>query len=112
MKLAWARRAQHDLLDLQEFARLQPSLGNRLADALESACDRIVSFPESGRPGRIEGTREVVLSGTPCIAAYKIEATRVTILAIIHGARRWPKAFWNGHEQPAFYSPAAVSLAI
>ena len=93
MKLTWARRAQDDLLVLQEFARLQPSLGNRIADALERACDQIVSFPGSGRPGRVEGTREVVLSGTPYIVAYKFEPTRVTILAIIHGARRWPKAF-------------------
>jgi toxin ParE1/3/4 len=93
VKLAWARRAQHDLLDLQEFARLQPSLGNRIADALVSACDQIVTFPYSGRPGRVEGTREVVLSATPYIAAYKAEASRVTILAIIHGARRWPKRF-------------------
>jgi toxin ParE1/3/4 len=80
-------------LDLQEYARLQPSLGNRIADALETACDQITLFPLSGRLGRVEGTHEIVLSGTPYIAAYKVEAPRVTILAIIHGARRWPKAF-------------------
>jgi toxin ParE1/3/4 len=91
--LSWARRAQHDLLELEEFARQKPSLGNKIADALEAACAQIVSFPQSGRPGRIKGTREAVLSGTPYILAYKIQAHRVAILAIIHGARRWPKAF-------------------
>jgi len=91
--LSWARRAQHDLLDLEEFARQKPSLGDRIADALEAACEQIVSFPNSGRPGRVDGTREVVLTGTPYILAYKVQPTRVTILAIIHGARRWPKSF-------------------
>jgi toxin ParE1/3/4 len=81
------------LLDLQEFARQQPSLGTRIADALEAACDWIASFPNSGRPGRVEGTREVVLTGTPYILGCKVESARVTILAIIHGARRWPEAF-------------------
>lgn len=93
MKLVWARRAQHDLLDLQKFAGLQPLLGNRIADALLNACAQIRSFPDSGRPGRVEGTREVVLTGTPYIAAYKVGDALITILAIIHGARRWPKRF-------------------
>lgn len=92
MKLYWSRRAQHDLLALQEFARRKPSLGNRIADELGAACDRVVQMPNSGRPGRIDGTREIVLTGTPFILSYKVLAKRVTILAIIHGARRWPEA--------------------
>jgi len=48
VKLAWARRAQHDLLELQEFARVQPVLGDRIADALTDACNQITSFPHSG----------------------------------------------------------------
>ncbi len=90
MKLIWARRAQHDLLDLQEFAKQKPSLGNRIADSLTSACEQITSFPMSGRPGRVEGTREVVLTGTPFLLAYKVESDSVAIAAIIHGARLWP----------------------
>lgn len=93
MKFLWTQRAQHDLLDLQEFAQRKPSLANRIADALETACVQIISFPHSGRPGRVADTREVVLTGTPYILAYKAETTRVTILAILPGARRWPNEF-------------------
>ena len=92
MRLVWARRARHDLLDLQEFARLQPILGERTADALEAACEQIASFPQSGRPGRVVGTREIVLSDTPFLLAYRVFPRSITILAIIHGARRWPKS--------------------
>jgi len=78
---------------LQEFARRKPSLGNRIADAIETASDQIVLFPNPGRPGRVQGTQEVVLNGTPFILAYKADAAQATILAIIHSARRWPREF-------------------
>jgi len=33
----------------------------------------LIETPEIGRPGRIEGTRELVIPRTPYIAAYRIE---------------------------------------
>jgi addiction module RelE/StbE family toxin len=47
-------------------------------------------FPEMGRPGRIEGTRELVISRTPYIAAYRIAGDTVRILRVLHGAQQWP----------------------
>jgi toxin ParE1/3/4 len=90
VKLVWSHRAQNGLLDLQEFARQKPSLGNRVADSLDSVSQQISSFPQSGRPGRIEGTREVVLTGTPFLLTYEVEPECMAILAIIHGAHHWP----------------------
>ncbi len=43
-----------------------------------------------GRGGRVPGTRELVISRTPYIV---VDADKVTILAILHGAQRWPEAF-------------------
>ena len=48
--------------------------------------------PEIGRPGRIEGTRELIIQQTPYIAAYRIERNSVRILRVLHGAQRWPDA--------------------
>jgi toxin ParE1/3/4 len=92
VNVVWTQRALHDLVDVDEFARRKPSLSNQIANALESACEQIVFFPCSGRVGRVEGTREVVPTGTPFILAYNVEVSEVTILAILHGARLWPKA--------------------
>ena len=50
----------------------------------------LAQFPEMGRPGRIEGTRELVISGTPYIAAYRIEGDTVRVLRVLHGAQQWP----------------------
>jgi plasmid stabilization system protein ParE len=43
-----------------------------------------------GRSGRVAGTRELVIAGTPYLVAYRVEAKAVVILAVIHGAQRWP----------------------
>jgi plasmid stabilization system protein ParE len=48
------------------------------------------TFRESGRPGRIAGTRELVVPRTPYIAAYVMTADTVRILRVLHGAQMWP----------------------
>jgi addiction module RelE/StbE family toxin len=50
----------------------------------------LAQFPEMGRAGRIEGTRELVISGTPYIAAYRIVGDTVRVLRVLHGAQQWP----------------------
>ncbi len=47
-------------------------------------------LPESGRPGRIAGTRELVVPRTPYIGAYVVMADSIRILRILHGAQIWP----------------------
>ena len=49
-------------------------------------------FPNSGRQGRIEGTRELVIQHTPYIVAYRILDGTVRILRVLHGAQQWPEA--------------------
>jgi plasmid stabilization system protein ParE len=45
------------------------------------------------RPGRVAGTRELIVAGTPHIVAHRVAASRIDILAMIHAARRWPSTF-------------------
>lgn len=51
---------------------------------------QLAQFPNIGRPGRMPGTREAIVTGTPYIAIYRVEPTRVVILRVIHGAQQWP----------------------
>jgi len=57
------------------------------------AVEQLSDFPEIGRPGRVAGTRELVIQSTPYIVAYRLRGRSVRILALLHGARRWPTRF-------------------
>jgi toxin ParE1/3/4 len=60
---------------------------------IERAIEQLADFPEMGRPGRVHDTRELVIQNTPYIAAYRLQGSIVEILALLHGARRWPTQF-------------------
>ena len=60
-------------------------------DAILRQIGRLAEHPRIGRPGRVEGTRGLVISGTPYIVAYRVAGQAVTILRVLHGAQQWPK---------------------
>ncbi|CAK7262210.1 type II toxin-antitoxin system RelE/ParE family toxin [Shinella sp. YE25] len=66
--------------------------GRRIAVAARRLCD----FPESGRTGRVAGTRELVVTGTPYLAAYLVSGETVRILRVLHGAQQWPEELSSG----------------
>lgn len=43
-----------------------------------------------GRPGRVPGTRELVIANTPFLVPYRVKGDTVIVLRVFHGARRWP----------------------
>jgi addiction module RelE/StbE family toxin len=50
-------------------------------------------MPYSGRIGRAEGTREITVSGTSYLVAYRIVENMIHVLAVMHGAQKWPESF-------------------
>jgi toxin ParE1/3/4 len=40
--------------------------------------------------GRVRGTRQLIVVGTPYVVVYRIEPASVVILRVLHGAQRWP----------------------
>jgi toxin ParE1/3/4 len=60
-------------------------------EAILRQVGRLAEPPQIGRPGRVEGTRELVVSGMPYIVAYRVTDQDVTILRVLHGAQQWPK---------------------
>jgi plasmid stabilization system protein ParE len=51
------------------------------------------AHPEAGRIGRVFGTRELVVAGTPYILPCQIVDGTIEILAVLHGAQEWPESF-------------------
>jgi addiction module RelE/StbE family toxin len=68
-----------------------PAVAVLIDERIVEAARRLLDFPSSGRVGRIAGTRELVINGTPYIAAYTTTETTVRILRVLHGAQEWPE---------------------
>jgi toxin ParE1/3/4 len=51
---------------------------------------QLLAQPRMGRPGRVKGTRELVISKTPFIVIYRVQGGQIEILNFVHGAQQWP----------------------
>lgn len=95
MRLVWSDRSLRDLAEINSY--LQPRnriAAGRMISRLRSVVrDVLLTTPKAGRPGRVEATRELVVTGTPYVVAYQVADEAVTILAVVHSARRWPTSF-------------------
>lgn len=94
IEVKWTLPALSHLEDIQDFiAADNPRAADRFVNELIDRTNDLLSRnPNAGRPGRVARTRELVLAGTPCIIAYRIRDA-VEILAVMHGAQRWPDKF-------------------
>ena len=93
MRLYWAPGAIEDLKQLRAtIARDNPRAAAEIAAKVLAAVERLLEFPASGRPGRVPNTRELVVPGTPLVIPYTVTDRGVEIVAVLHGARRWPEA--------------------
>lgn len=63
---------------------------DRQVDRVLAAVAGLLQFPEIGRPGRRAGTRELGVSRTPYVVAYRLRADVIEILRVMHGRQRWP----------------------
>ena len=92
MKLRWTNPALRDLTDIHaHIVEQNPVAALKVARLLRAQAEGLAAHPHIGRPGRIDGTRELVVSGSPFIIAYRLTKTTIDILAIRHGARAWPE---------------------
>jgi plasmid stabilization system protein ParE len=67
-----------------------PAAAARAIGAITTRVDELSREPGRGRPGRIRGTRELVVVGTPYIVAYLVHANEIEVLTVQHGRQRWP----------------------
>jgi toxin ParE1/3/4 len=92
MRLFWTGPALSDLRALRAYiARDNERAANEMVTRIVARAERQLSrLPESGRPGRIAKTRELVVSDTPYVLPYRIIGDTIQILRVFHSARRWP----------------------
>jgi len=90
--VVWSPRAVEHLTHLRSYiARDNPKAANRVATALLNAVELLAELPNLGRPGRVAGTREMVVPGTPYVIPYRIRGDRLEVIAVFQGRQKWPK---------------------
>ena len=89
--MIWTDPAIDDLAEIREYisADSPAAASGQLLKVVE-AVEGLELHPTLGRPGRIAGTRELIVPGSPYVVACRSRPETVTVLRVFHGAREWP----------------------
>lgn len=91
MIVVWLPKARQTLADITTFiAKDNPAAAQEMASLILEKVRLLTHHPNIGRPGRVTGTRELVLPGTPFLVSYLIRGSQIVILRVLHGKQKWP----------------------
>jgi toxin ParE1/3/4 len=95
MNILWSPEAIEDLTSLRAYiAEDDPAAARGVVLHIMHNIEQLLpNNPQMGRPGRVPGTRELVIPKTPFIVPYRLQRNVIQILRVYHGARRWPESF-------------------
>ena len=96
MEIKWLRKALRNLTQEADYiAETDPGAAVRVVKSITSAIDLLADNPALGHPGRIPGTRELIVPNTRYIVPYRVNAKlkRVEILRVFHSSRKLPESW-------------------
>ena len=94
-RLGWTAPANNDFLGIVEWIKARnPQAAARVGRHILDAAEELIAHPHVGKPGRVPGTRELVVTRLPYGIIYAVESgtgeRSVSILRVLHGAMSWP----------------------
>jgi toxin ParE1/3/4 len=92
LRLRWTKRAERDLDEISAYiGQDNPAAAARvILELIDQVEAQLPAQPAIGRPGRVLGTRELVIGGLPYIVPYRVREQDIEILRVLHTSRRWP----------------------
>ncbi len=88
----WLPQAEANRFDqLDYIAEENPLAAADLDGEIEKHTVLLGDNPEMGRQGRVLGTRELVIVGTPFVLVYRLKDQRLQVLRLLHHAQAWPR---------------------
>jgi len=91
MRVRWLRTALRNLEDEAAYiATDDPEAARVVVHRVLEAVDALADQPGIGRPGRVPGTRELVVRKTRYIVPYRVNGDVVEVLRVFHTSRRLP----------------------
>jgi toxin ParE1/3/4 len=93
MRVRWTTDAADDLERICDYiAESHPESAQRVAQSVVERIGTLETFPQLGRSGRVQGTREIAFPPLPFVAIYEVREEERIVLRVLHGAQRWPVA--------------------
>ncbi len=91
-QLFWTPEAIQDRDEIYAFIEAdKPAAALALDELIEEKAGRLVDHPDLGRPGRVTGTRELVVHRN-YVLVYDAHGDWVRVLRVLHAAGQWPPA--------------------
>lgn len=92
LRLRWTKLAERDLDQISAYiGQDNPAAAARvILEIIDQTESRLSSNVAVGKPGRVIGTRELVIGGLPYLIPYRVRDYDIEILRVMHTARRWP----------------------
>lgn len=94
MQIRWSPQAEADAEEaLAYIANDNPSAAHKQLELLQKAVESLLHHPGSGRAGRVVGTRELIVYGTPFLIPYRVKMQEqvIEVIRVFHHARQWPQ---------------------
>ena len=92
MQIRWTKKALNNLdAAVKYIAKANPTNDRMIAQKIWDSVQLLTTQPGFGRPGRIDGTRELIIGGLPFIVPYLEQECAIIILRIIHTSMKWPE---------------------
>jgi Plasmid stabilization system protein len=91
MRIRWLKTASKNLDKAMEYiAQDDPEAASRIYAHIRSRVDDLLLQPAQGRPGRVFGTRELVVEKYPFLVPYRIKGDEIQILRVFHTSQKPP----------------------
>jgi addiction module RelE/StbE family toxin len=91
MQIKWLRQALRNLEQAHNYIlKENPTAAQELILKIQNAASQLENYPFMGKSGRVEGTRELIISNSPYIIIYRIQEESVEILRVLHTSKRYP----------------------
>jgi toxin ParE1/3/4 len=96
VQIKWLRKTLQNLdREASYIAREDPAAAQKVVQRIHAAVSLLSMNPALGHPGRIDGTRKLVVPGTRYIVPYRVmpRLDRVEILRVFHSSRKLPESW-------------------
>lgn len=92
MRVRWLKKARKSLDAAMDYIALEdPDAAQTMYNHIRGRVDELAEQPGQGRPGRVFGTRELVIEKYPYIVPYRVKSEEVQILRVFHTSRKPPQ---------------------